>query len=985
MNEGKMYKMYFVLMALLFSFTFNACSSDSPEEDLPEKEEPGQPVEPDEPQDGDVVVLNENTILLSDGLDMYVDNPVQGSTLSLNSKVKASELPAVGRVLLYGGISDKFPSGFLGKVKQVVKTQEGYEIQTEPASLEETFDKLCINEPIELVFEDTDSSESRSIMPYWDKDGYVGLQTNWAVDFGVAFEKDWVSNATQSGSLSGHMECGVGIGVKLKCVIDIDSKAQKEPYIEFSFYYKNFHGINFDVKGALGCEYKKELKKFPIKPTLLPSGVAGKVTQIVLRPEFILSAFMNFEGEFGYHSEQHSQQEWRISFIYEHGIPRFERQNIKEEGDLSIKSLQLDGTISAGLSLDFSMKLFNNENISCELGTSAGPSITADISYEKEDLNNLYNKLKDSKITQTACNVAAQISVETPLFIEGTKIEGEYEVLSFSIGEKDYYLFPEFKPIGATWNDSKITASYHVSRDVFFPIELGVRLLDERKKKVEDSEEKIEYRLSGSAPVELTTNFKNASKGKGYYVCPIIKLPIFDNIITALPEQEVKGVTIMTRDASVQNTNAICWGELKGIDNFSEVEYGIKINEDYIVSHTINNSIYSVELSNLSEGAYNYCAYVKIGTEIYYGDIKTFTIEKKQYLSLEEFYNSTNGDNWINNKGWLKEADLLDWYGIEDELGFVRLSLEANNLSGDAILRNCDYVTSLFLGDNPISSLTLENWANSSHIGLQVGLPGNGEDINMVSCKGNTSLYVKNGKLGNLNVSSLHGNFTIQRDISGLDERNVEIDCMNYSNSYDSEWSYNIIHGVNAIVDEINISDCPGISVYIPKIKKINIKNISRPSGYDVSGIDIGVYDYRGDGYTETVHVDQCGKPLGSLSFRHKVNVLNITNVDGFSERYDYSLNLIFEKGVKEINVSNVSVKHFSAWTPNVTPINISNCKMYISAGSIYNGVNTADNIYHIKDCIIIYDAWDMEKSIYISSFTGTERQLSDYVWSLQE
>ena len=42
-------------------------------------------------------------------------------------------------------------------------------------------------------------------------------------------------------------------------------------------------------------------------------------------------------------------------------------------------------------------------------------------------------------------------------------------------------------------------------------------------------------------------------------------------------------------------------------------------------------------------------------------------------------------------------------------------------------------------------------------------------------------------------------------------------------------------------------------------------------------------------------------------------------------------------------------------------------------------------NIYHIKDCIIIYDAWNMEESMHISSFTGTERQLSDYIWSLKE
>jgi len=231
----------------------------------------------------------------------------------------------------------------------------------------------------------------------------------------------------------------------------------------------------------------------------------------------------------------------------------------------------------------------------------------------------------------------------------------------------------------------------------------------------------------------------------------------------------------------------------------------------------------------------------------------------------------------------------------------------------------------------------------------------------------------------------LRGGLTIQRDISGQDERNVEIGYINYSNSYDPEWSHNIIHGVNTIVNEINISDCPGISVYIPKIKKIKIKNISRPLSNAISGIDVGVYDYRGDGHIGTVHVDQCGKPLGDLSFFHRVDILDITNVDGFSEQYDYSLNLIFEKGVKEVNVSNVSVKHFSAWTPNVTPINISNSKMYISAGSIYNGVDTADNIYHIKDCIIIYDAWNMEESMHISSFTGTERQLSDYIWSLKE
>lgn len=663
-------KMYFILMALLLSFTFNACSSDSPEEELPKKEEPEQPekpVEPNEPQNGDVI-LNENTILLSDELEKYVTNTVTGTSLNIDASIKESDLPEIGRILLYGAVSEKFPSGFLGKVKQVVKAQGGYEIQTESVSLEEAFDKLYINEPMELVFDDMDVPDSRSILPcspYWDKDGYVGLQTRWNIEFGKASEKEWSSTTTDSGSLSGSMESGAGIGIKLQCRIDIDKKAQKEPYIEFSFFCKTFYGSSFDVKGALSREYRKKIKKIPVKPTLLPSGVVGVATQIVLQPEFILSAFMNFEGEFEYHSEQHSQQEWKMSFIYEHGESRFESQRIKDNEELSVKSLQLDGTISAGLSLDFSMKLFNNKEISCMLGASAAPSIAAEISYEQEDLNNIYSKLKDSKITETACNVTAQIAVKTSLFVKKTNIEVELEreFLSLPIGKKDYYLFPEFEPIDAIWKGDKIDASYHVNRDVFFPIELGLRLLDEKKKKVEDSEEKIEYRLSGSSPVELTTSFSSPNKNKNYCVCPTIKLPIFDEIILALPEQEIEGITLVTGDATVQNkTTALVTCEYKNVIPWTK-KIGVEFTDESgkrqeIVRDIIEDGIYNFQLTGLqSKMTYTYRAFAIVdGEHVYADNFNSFTtsevldIKDVDFEIIPSFKNS-----------WPDTTELLDY------------------------------------------------------------------------------------------------------------------------------------------------------------------------------------------------------------------------------------------------------------------------------------------------------------------------------------
>lgn len=85
-------------------------------------------------------------------------------------------------------------------------------------------------------------------------------------------------------------------------------------------------------------------------------------------------------------------------------------------------------------------------------------------------------------------------------------------------------------------------------------------------------------------------------------------------------------INVMTENASVEKTNVVCFGKLEDMDDFSEMEYGIKINENHIASHNINNLIYSVKNYRIfPKGAYNYCAYARWNK--YYGDIKTFVIE----------------------------------------------------------------------------------------------------------------------------------------------------------------------------------------------------------------------------------------------------------------------------------------------------------------------------------------------------------------------
>ena len=73
-------------------------------------------------------------------------------------------------------------------------------------------------------------------------------------------------------------------------------------------------------------------------------------------------------------------------------------------------------------------------------------------------------------------------------------------------------------------------------------------------------------------------------------------------------------------------------------------------------------------------------------------------------LMLVELYKNTNGEQWTNNKGWLKE-NLANWQGITIIEGRVtKIELQNNNLRGSITngLRNLDKLNTLNVSDNKI-------------------------------------------------------------------------------------------------------------------------------------------------------------------------------------------------------------------------------------------------------------------------------------------
>ena len=84
------------------------------------------------------------------------------------------------------------------------------------------------------------------------------------------------------------------------------------------------------------------------------------------------------------------------------------------------------------------------------------------------------------------------------------------------------------------------------------------------------------------------------------------------------------------------------------------------------------------------------------------------TVTVQDSLALVDFYNATNGPNWVNNEGWL-EGPVNTWYGVGVEDGRVNeLQLINGNQLIGAIPESFGNLTNLDvlrLNNNGLTSL----------------------------------------------------------------------------------------------------------------------------------------------------------------------------------------------------------------------------------------------------------------------------------------
>ncbi len=144
--------------------------------------------------------------------------------------------------------------------------------------------------------------------------------------------------------------------------------------------------------------------------------------------------------------------------------------------------------------------------------------------------------------------------------------------------------------------------------------------------------------------------------------------------------------------------------------------------DDVAINGATSNSI---TIANSDAGSYhcmvyndNYTSLTLQSKSIVIGTNMINGVVEQDYNALVDLYNSTNGSAWNNNKGWLSDIDVSEWYGITvNRARVVNIGLSNNNLNGELqeTLGNLDKIGSIDMSYNSIKGQLPTSFSNFSN------------------------------------------------------------------------------------------------------------------------------------------------------------------------------------------------------------------------------------------------------------------------------
>ena len=694
-------------------------------------------------------VLADNTIQYSRDDEAYIfsvesegDETSDLNVLTFAKDTPSDKLPKVGSVLLYTENTDKFPDGFLGKVTYMEETNEVYVVHTEPAALDEAFEKLYIHKIFDLIPEDSELVQTRKgvdigVDIVQDEDGFYIFRVPVHVD--------------DDGAVIFNGE--INLGLKYEYKIESDNQSQTSPTAIVKLTTK-IGTANYRI----GVHKKREenssnpqiifpIRSFPIR---------GNLASLIITPTIDLSFIIKLNGDISLNTGLD------LELIRTETIRLKNGKWIREDNDLGenfhfkwepVGNMTIDGSVFGGFGVGLYLKALSNNKTKIGLEPQIGFRTAGEVSIDWEDLDEgFYEIFKDTKIE---AGLGIDVDAEATFKVFKKEING-YEtenfnkktIFSFNLLHP-YYLFPSFdKPVLEVDNENKtVYVDYLVNRDLIFKSNIGVSLYDESLISQTEKEEYVREKEYGNP---LTATFDNLSAGVNYTVFPYVQWG--DWTFNATPEAEFMleeeeeeeeeepqpggTLTVISVNATdITKNSATLSGLIPDAKLDGTYEYGFMYGtSETLTAETAtivpvttiqDNGSFSADISALTENTtYYWRAYVCDANGKYtYGDVKSFVTTNDPQGQMSErdiliaFFHATGGNNWIRKDNWCTDAPLEDWYGVVTEEEYYsspvyagkekikQIILEDNNLTGTAILSGLTELEIIVLEGNQLTGM----------------------------------------------------------------------------------------------------------------------------------------------------------------------------------------------------------------------------------------------------------------------------------------
>lgn len=774
-------------------------------------------------------------------------------TLFLKKSIPESLLPKPGDNLATLECDDVLPYGFFGKVERITQAAETINVECTQAALTDIYESL------ELVISTDDDGKAKSRSPENPNHHSLTIPS-------LKGSIDLKNEINAAGGFSGTY--GMNAFVELsteQCdvnwMLNIVPRAFKVPQVYCSFTYTAQNTLRIGSSLSAEVAWNKEFPIEAIRNIRIP-GAAG-VFELFEEG----GIFVNIAGSIGLEGSFSKPFTTVIHFSYDNSADVSIPPTFKMIGREATTETTLEGeaSISVGLYGKIGVGAFVKEMANIEAGLKVGTTFSSSLSLMPGPTpievpnTEMYDEMNQDDFFRGDLTLTGEVAAK---ILNDTKLGRSLEVGDMLFKNPFFQrgIVPHFNEVSLTECEKAgvMTANATLNRKLMFDTPVGFALYDSDKKLVDSWWSPTKYKDKEGE--KISHDFENLKANEEYTVHPITRA-MKDNMVANPPSTAKITPTVSTDKAGDISSCAVTLhGKINcgvGDDGYCGFYFGTDLNHlDSQIATLNSNGEFEVRVSSLKPYTeYKYRAYCRIGSDIYYGDIKEFktkaTIESE---GLEYFYQSTNGNNWFNNTGWLKDSNVDSWYGIVNRGdGCYDINLADNNLTGDGVLNKCK-VKSIDISGNPIKSLTLEA-CDDLH---KIKMPGKDESLIFRNhkCKWYTNIESATGKLNKLTISDInhsvsyndyHGETTINEVILE-NNLNAEIvlrfplinsfTCNNiyprknedgyiFCNTIESPVNTMTVNGEKAYfifdkeVDKIHVSNCSAVHLYFTDLSYV--------------------------------------------------------------------------------------------------------------------------------------------------------------------